>query len=181
MRETWIFLALAALFKTDTANKYHLESFYTTLPIPVFKDNHTWIKVMHLSQSATIIDAPQILFDDIYVSIVRYPDLEIQTKRARAADFGIKVNAKREIGEIDREHIKSVGDFLNAQNEYDFLVSLVLEKKWLEGTKHDVQEQRDTAKKLLACWQMLAEDKLMPFYESEGSQFLGWMKRYGSQ
>jgi hypothetical protein len=174
MNQTWVVLALATLFKSDFAVQNHLEAYYSSLPVPAYGGNVSYIVIAHVAQSGPIKGRKQILFDKIFVSKIRYPDTALYFNSASASTYNIPVT-NGEIGSIDRSNVLSVKEYLNAKKEYQILISKVLEKGWLFKSSNDLKEQSETARELLDCWDILKEDRLMPFYEREGSQFLNWM------
>jgi len=71
----------------------------------------------------------------------------------------------------------SVQEWRSAEREYERLVSLVLERRWLL-TRHAVTaEERATAQELQECTRILYDKPLLPYYQHAGRHFLAWMER----
>ena len=174
MNTAWIVLALNSLFSHEVVVKNHLESYYISLPVPVQEGKHSYMAVAFFEQSGPVAGSPLVLYKNMYLARVRYPDCLIQIRTVDPTMFGITAT-ENEIGSIDRSHIGSVEEYVEAKRSYQELVSEIMENNWLSNKGPQSPREYEARKELRACWEILKEDKLMPFYRQAGGQLLKWM------
>jgi len=180
METVWVILAIKTIFLSDFASENYLDTYHMSMPIPVVENGKTYIKILFVGQSAPIYDKPTVLYEDLIVAKVSHPNLKISYEKSNAKKHNIKIEENREIGlleEGDNETL-TIDQFLQAEEQYNTLLSELLEKDWLKTINKDTERQKIVAAELKSCWEIIKVKNLNPLYESIGSDFLNWMDRH---
>lgn len=183
MNTAWVIIALNTIFSSDYATENYLDTYHVSIPIPVVENDKTYVKVVFVGQSAPVHDKPTVLYEDLIITTVSYPDLKISYEKSSAKKHNIKVNENAEIGLLEEgdSPTLSIDQFLQAEEQYNTLLSELLEKDWLNKADINIEQQKQIAAELKSCWDILKVKNLNPLYESIGSNFLNWMDKHAKQ
>jgi hypothetical protein len=189
MKDIWLIGAFAAVLASVPAHlrdKVEPQEGGTqpqqTQAIPLLMGDKQYVLISFYEMDGpTYGELPKIYppFASAYVS---YPSKEVKWQDVTANDFNLislplDALKKPYLGELHPGQAASVQEWRSAEREYERLVSLVLERRWLL-TRHAVTaEERATAQELQECTRLLYDKPLLPYYQHAGRHFLAWMER----
>ena len=185
MKEYWLYGAFAAALAATPA---HLreprinDGTYETLTLPVVIDGKQYAMFSFCDQEAANPSKASRVSPPFASVYVAYPNKTFFWKDVTSRDFGLTqwpLDEHKEsyLGVLSRKHIHSIEEWVSATKEYNRLVSLVLERKWLITAHFATQEEQKAARELQDCVRILYDKPLLPYYRHAGRQFLAWMER----
>jgi hypothetical protein len=178
MEKVFIVLALQSVYTSDFGKQHLVDNSYASIPYPVIIGNTQWVLFTFFLQDAPGPHSERRLYLPEYQVKVKYPTMEMVVEEIKDNIYHFRLSGPYDaIGKIRVLERHDVQTWLAAKNEYNQLLSLVLEKEWLltGGRKAG---QKEVAAKMEKDLQVLQEDDLKNYDVKNERSISNWIDSF---
>lgn len=157
------------------------EAFYEAASLPVVIGEEQWLLSTFCEQGGRgWPNDPRTIYSPRVQQWIHFPSGAFRWEEPAPATYGSLTAVQDEfgicMGSIQRGHLIG-NEWHEAAMRYSSLLLLVMEQRWLLTAYPTTNEERETARELLACTHIYYDQAMMPYYQHYGRHFLAWMER----
>lgn len=154
----------------------------STLPmLTASADGQAIIVGYHTAESKPSPNTPRKINFPFLEARIDLPTLKVSAHRIEPRDYGLEIKPDEYVGDLGDILKIDFKKFKSKRQEYNDLLSLVADRKWLLGVSMPENDEVETAIKLCGVLSDIGERALAPYYNRSGAVLFQWMATMGAR